>query len=54
MSEFGECPECGKMTLILVKKRGLVFEYLNAKCVDPDCDFEEEVDSEWIEKKDEE
>jgi ssDNA-binding Zn-finger/Zn-ribbon topoisomerase 1 len=52
MPEFGECPECGKMTLILVKRRRFGGKYLYAKCVNPDCRFEEEVEE--IEEEDEE
>ena len=52
MPEFGECPDCGKMTLILVKRRMSFEKYLYAKCVNPDCGFEEEVEK--IEEEEEE
>lgn len=47
---FGECPKCGKMTLVK-RKRRLHYLFggapgdlvLEVKCVNPECDFEEEI-----------
>jgi ssDNA-binding Zn-finger/Zn-ribbon topoisomerase 1 len=48
MADFGECPECGKMTLIRTKRRlHYIFSgepgdlVIYVKCIN--CDFEKEI-----------
>jgi len=41
---FGECPKCGKMTLIRRKRRDFWDNLIDeVKCVNPECGFEEEI-----------
>jgi ssDNA-binding Zn-finger/Zn-ribbon topoisomerase 1 len=52
---FGECPECGKMTLIRRKRRDYLFGLIHeVKCVNPECDFCQEIEDEDIEDDDKE
>lgn len=50
---FGECPECGKMTLIQRKWRDAWELVHEVRCVNPECDFRQEIGREDIEDNEE-